>query len=135
MTRAQLVGKLLRTCHLNVPERRQLVPPDIHFSEILAVIRDAVEREGLFSSGYLTLEQLDGGAYRLHYLNYDPRASDLVNDMGGPGIPATADYQTAYAAVMAAARSSLPLWPSPTAHFTDVPLPTLSLKSELTLAR
>ena len=32
--------KLLRTCHLNVPERRQLTPPAIHFTEILAVITD-----------------------------------------------------------------------------------------------
>ena len=101
MTRAQLVQKLLRTCHLNVPARQHLVPPDIRFSEILAVIRDTVERERRFSSGHLTLEKLDGGAYRLHYLKYDPQASDLVNDMGGPSIPATADYQTAYAAVIA----------------------------------
>lgn len=39
MTRTQLVRKLLRTLHLNVPERRQLAPPTIDFAELMAVIR------------------------------------------------------------------------------------------------
>jgi len=92
MTRAELVRKLLETCHLNVPERRQLVPPAVHFSEILAVIRDVVAREGWFSSGKLTLEELEAGTCRFHHLKYDPKASDLVNDWCGPSIPATTDY-------------------------------------------
>jgi hypothetical protein len=101
MTRPQLVEKLLRTCHLNVPERRQLVPPGIHFSEILAVIHVVVERDRRFSSGHLTLEKLDGETYRLHFLKYDPQASDLVNDWGGPSIPAISDYDSVNSAAIA----------------------------------
>jgi hypothetical protein len=101
MTRVQLIEKLLRTYHLNVAERRQLIPPVIHFSEILAVIRNALQRENRFSSGHLTLEKRSGATYRLHYLEYDPQASDLVNEWGGPSVPATIEYTTADAAVTA----------------------------------
>jgi hypothetical protein len=101
MTRAQLVEKLVRTFHLNVPERRQLDPSSIHFSEILAVIRDVVEREHRFCSGQLRLEKRGAAAYRIHYLKRDPQASDLVNDWGGPSVPATIDYDHADSAVIA----------------------------------
>jgi hypothetical protein len=47
------------------------------------------------------LEKRDGGTYRLHYLKYDPEASDLVNEWGGPSVPATIDYSSADAAVIA----------------------------------
>ena len=43
MTRAQLVRKLLLTLHLNVPERRQLVPPAIDFAELMADIQGVVD--------------------------------------------------------------------------------------------
>jgi hypothetical protein len=92
LARAKLIRKLLETYHLSVPERRQLVPPSIHFLEVLTVIRDVVEREGSFSSMGLTLAKLEGGTYRLHYLTYDPSLSDRVNDSLGPTIPATFDY-------------------------------------------
>jgi hypothetical protein len=77
---------------LNVPDRRQLVPPAIHFSEILAVIRDVVTREGWLSSGNLTLEELEAGTCRFHHLTHDPQTSDLVNDWGGPSIRSKTDY-------------------------------------------
>src|SRR5262249_32020321 len=63
MTRALLIQKLLETYHLNVPERRQLVPPAIEVSELQAVIRDCVEGGGRFSA----LEKLEGGRYRVHH--------------------------------------------------------------------
>ena len=101
MTRAQLIEKLLRTYHLNVPERRQLVPPSIDYSEILALLRDVLEQERSFSSGPLTLEKRDGATYRLHYLKHDPQLSDLLNDWMGPTIPSTNDYSSLESAVEA----------------------------------
>jgi hypothetical protein len=101
MTRTQLIRKLLQTYHLNVPERRQLVPPGIHFSEILAVIRDVIEREHRFTSGHLTLEKLDAGTYRVHYLEYDPHLGDMANECCGPSVPATSDYPSVVPAMEA----------------------------------
>jgi hypothetical protein len=66
MTRAELIRKLLETNHLNVPERRQLVPPAIHLSELLAVIRDTVERECRFCSATETLDRLTISCYPSH---------------------------------------------------------------------
>jgi hypothetical protein len=101
MTRAELILKLLQTCHLNVAERRQLVPPGIHFSEILAVIRDVIERERRFTAGHLTLERLDAGTYCFHYLEFDPQLGDMANSCCGPSVSATGDYPSVDSAVEA----------------------------------
>jgi hypothetical protein len=101
MTRIQLILKLLRTCHLNVPERRQLTPPAIHFTEILAVITDYLDRMNRFSSGSTALEKVDAGTYRLHYQRRDSQLGDLENDWFGPSIPATLDYASGESAVIA----------------------------------
>lgn len=101
MTRAELILKLLQTCHLNVPERRKLDPPGISFVEILDVIHDVHVREQRVSSGHVTLERQDAGGYRLYYLAYDPQLGDLVNDWGGPSIPTTRDYPTMISATVA----------------------------------
>jgi hypothetical protein len=68
MTRIQLILKLLRTCHLNVPERRQLVPPAIHFAEILAVITDHLDRMNRFASGEIALQKVNAGTYQCRRL-------------------------------------------------------------------
>jgi hypothetical protein len=66
MTRTQLIRKLLRTNHLNVSERRALVPPAIQYSELLAVVRDTLGRESRFDSLIGVLQRSDDGKYRMH---------------------------------------------------------------------
>lgn len=100
MTRPQLIAKLLKTWHLNVPERSLLVPPAIHYAEILAVIHDALEQEGSFAAAWgIRLEKSNNGAYRLHYLLYDTSLGDHALSVIGPTIPATTDHQNLDAAI------------------------------------
>src|SRR6516162_5747689 len=84
MTRALLIQKLLETYHLNVPERRQLVPPALEVSELQAVIRDCVEGVGRFSQ----LEKLEGGTYRVHHCEQPEYAMGCY----GPPIDVIDDY-------------------------------------------
>ena len=112
MTRAQLIRKLLRTLHLNVPERRQLDPPTIDFAELMAAIQEVVKREGRFSSGEFTLEKLTDGNYRIHRLVPDPMAGDMWSEIGI--VPVTDDYSSADSAVGAFIRFLLGrAWGSP----------------------
>jgi hypothetical protein len=81
LTRKELIRKLVTTDHLNVPERRRLVPLSVGFSEILAVIDAALEAGGLFPPGYLftpgqppklvgdatVLQKMNNGNYRLYW--------------------------------------------------------------------
>ena len=105
MTRAQLVRKLLRTLHLNVPERRQLVPPTIDYAELMAAIQEVVEREGRFASGELGLERRARGQYRIHRLAPEPSAGDMWAD--SDMVPVTDDYSSADSAVGAFIRHLL----------------------------
>jgi hypothetical protein len=112
MTRAQLVRKLLRTLHLNVPERRQLDPPTIDFAELVAVIQEVVERDGRFASGDLSLEKIADGRYRLRRLVPDPSAGDMWAD--DAIAPITDDYASADPAAELLIRRLLgPTWGSP----------------------
>jgi hypothetical protein len=109
MTRPQLIQKLLRTLHLNVPERRRLDPPAIDFVELLAVVQQLVERDACFSSGELTLERLANDHYLVHRLLPDPEAGDMWIDLGV--LPVTDEYTSADAAARAFLRQLIgPGW-------------------------
>ena len=119
MTRAQLIRKLLRTLHLNVPERRQLVPPTIDFAELMAAVQEVVEREGRFSSGELGLERMARGQYRIHRLAPEPSAGDMWAD--SDMVPVTDDYSSTDSAAGAFIRHLLgPTWGSPTATIDGI---------------
>ena len=92
-TRTELIRKLLES-HLNVPELRELVPPAIHFSEVVAVIRDVLEREGRF----LALEKLEGGKHRVHRLL---GGEEIAMSVYGPSVDVIEDYPNLDCAVQA----------------------------------
>jgi hypothetical protein len=92
-SRAELIRKLVETNHLNVPERRELVPSTIQFLEVVGVIRDAIERQGCF----LNLEKLEGGKYRVHHL----LDNELAMSVYGPAVDVIHDYLDLDAAVQA----------------------------------
>jgi hypothetical protein len=79
---------------LNVPERRELGPAAIHFSEVVAVIRDVVEREGRF----LALEKLEGGNYRVHRVL---GGEEIAMGLYGPSVDVIEDYANLDGAVQA----------------------------------
>jgi hypothetical protein len=83
-TRTDLIQKLLKTNHLDVPERRQLVPLAIQFSEVTAAIREVVERDGPFWG----LEKLNDGRYRTH----DLLDNELAMSVYGPAVDVIEDY-------------------------------------------
>jgi hypothetical protein len=112
MARLQLIQKLLRTLHLNVPERRRLDPPAIDFVELLAVVEQLVERDACFSSGELTLEKLANDHYRVHRLVPDPEAGDMWAELGV--VPVTDEYTSKDAATRAFLRQLIgPGWRVP----------------------
>jgi hypothetical protein len=83
MTRPELIRKLLETHHLNVPERKQLIPPAIHVSELFDVIRHVLERESRFCSVMGTLEKHEGTRYRWSGAPRSPAISSLGIVEGG----------------------------------------------------
>jgi hypothetical protein len=107
MTRAELIRKLLETSHLNVPERRQLVPSAVHLSEVLAVIRDVVERENRFCSVIATLEKHEGEKYRIYRLRdptmgiWYPSLDAALRAPPSRAVPVTDDYPSLDSALQA----------------------------------
>jgi hypothetical protein len=83
MMRVELIRKLLETNHLNVPERRQLIPAAVQLFEVLEVIRDAIERECRFCTLRAILERSDHGVYRVHRLRDPLCGPGHVMDVSG----------------------------------------------------
>jgi hypothetical protein len=119
MTRVRLIQKLLRTFHLNVPERRQLDPPTIDFAELMAVVYQLVERDGVFSSGQMTLKKLANDQYRIHRFVPDPEAGSMWNDLAV--VPVTDDYSSADTALRTFLRQLIgPAWGSPVSSIDGI---------------
>jgi hypothetical protein len=108
MTRTQLIGKLLRTNHLDVPERQSLVPPAIHYSELLAVVRDTLERRSRFSSLIGVLLKSGDGKHSIHRKSLPFRIEEeyskekvLVLSSGPAKVVETIEYDSLDSALQA----------------------------------